>query len=336
MAAELLIDRYARAFLESAAKYGLSRDALCSRPVVPGGRYGPMELAEISRKAKLVSGDEFAGLTPNAVRAGSFELMCEMATLSSTLEDALCRAFRFYSVVTSDVSFRLESEGVDASILMTIETDSSDPHHVLGEWWLLFWHRFSQWLTGEEVVIEEIEFPHQPEVDVSAYCEVMGSSIRFGARQIRLSFPVVVLDRPVVRDLEDLKTFLTPTSVDLANEGRLGLAEALRVKLQAHLQRDQRMPKLEVLAEEFGMCGQTVRRRLEAKGLSYRELKAEVRRKVAMRCLKDGDMPIREVSQRAGFAEPNGLSRAIRSWTGVSPSSYRAMLASGQMSTGSG
>lgn len=58
-------------------------------------------------------------------------------------------------------------------------------------------------------------------------------------------------------------------------------------------------------------------------GVSYRSVKDEVRRSVALRYLEDPSVPIGEVSFRAGFAEPNGLARAIRVWAGVSPSEYR-------------
>jgi len=203
---------------------------------------------------------------------------------------------------------------------------------VLPEWWLLFWQRYGQWLIGEEIPILSAEFAHEPTVTLGDYFHVLGGNCRFGAPATRLCFAAALLDRRVLREVEDLPRFLAPRPVDLVSVDGVetGLAAALRSRLQAHLQRDRVMPKLEVLARELGICGQTLRRRLEAKGLSYRALKAEVRREVALKCLNDDAMPIHEASLRAGFAEPNGLSRAIRSWVGVSPTDYRAMMAAGQ------
>jgi AraC-like DNA-binding protein len=34
-------------------------------------------------------------------------------------------------------------------------------------------------------------------------------------------------------------------------------------------------------------------------------------------------LSIAEVSYRAGYAEPNGLTRALKTWTGISPTTYR-------------
>ncbi|WP_157217373.1 AraC family transcriptional regulator [Flavisphingomonas formosensis] len=332
MAAEALIDHYARAFLESAEARGLRREQLCPDAALDDKRFGQQELAAISRNAKMLMGDEFGGLTEHVVPIGSLQLMCELTTLSRTLGDALNRAFRFYALLTGDVGFALEVKGAVATISMTVADPCRDPRCVLPEWWLLFWQRYGQWLIGEEIPILSVEFEHEPAVALGDYFEVLGGNIRFGTTAARLCFAAPLLDRRVLREVEDLHRFLAPRPVDLVSVDGVetGLAAALRSRLQGHLQRDRVMPKLEVLARELGICGQTLRRRLEAKGLSYRALKAEVRREVALKCLNDDAMPIHEASLRAGFAEPNGLSRAIRSWVGVSPTDYRAMVAAGQ------
>ena len=52
-------------------------------------------------------------------------------------------------------------------------------------------------------------------------------------------------------------------------------------------------------------------------------VKEEVRREAALRWLDHEGLSISEVSYRAGYAEPNGLTRALKSWAGISPSAYR-------------
>ena len=42
-----------------------------------------------------------------------------------------------------------------------------------------------------------------------------------------------------------------------------------------------------------------------------------------MKWLHAGELPIGEVSLRAGFAETNGLTRALKTWTGLSPLDVR-------------
>jgi AraC-like DNA-binding protein len=89
---------------------------------------------------------------------------------------------------------------------------------------------------------------------------------------------------------------------------------------------------MEELAHTFGVSGQTMRRGLKAEGTSYRQVKAEARREVVLNNIADTSLTLSEISVLAGFAETNGLVRAMKSWTGLSPSAYRqaAMEGSGQ------
>jgi AraC-like DNA-binding protein len=77
------------------------------------------------------------------------------------------------------------------------------------------------------------------------------------------------------------------------------------------------------------MSSQTLRRRLQAEWTSYRLVKEEVRREAALCWLARERLSIGEISNRAGFAEPNGLTRALKAWTGLSPSAYRVVLDTG-------
>ncbi|WP_380874462.1 hypothetical protein ACFB49_48110 [Sphingomonas sp. DBB INV C78] len=329
MAAATLIDHYARTFLASAERGGLDPAVVAEGRVPVAGRYDGAALSAISRNAKLLMRDELCGLTAHPLRLGAFELMCEIGTLSETVGDALDRAFRFYATATEDMVFTLADDGEhEAVITAAIPDTGHDPARVLPGWWLVFWQRFAQWLMGEKFAVIAADLPGDPAVPVGEYIEVLGCECVFGTDVARLSFARNVLARRVVRVPADIPRFLAHRPVDMLTVDDVGdgLVTAIRSRMRAHLESHQALPKLETLAEGFGMCGQTLRRRLEAEGSSYRALKADVRREVALLCLHDGSIPISQIAARAGFAEPNGLARAIRSWAGVSPTAYRRMV----------
>ena len=71
------------------------------------------------------------------------------------------------------------------------------------------------------------------------------------------------------------------------------------------------------------MSSQTLRRHLEDEDSSYRIIKEEIRREVVMKWLGNAQISIGEVSRMGGFAEPNGLTRAVKAWIGLSPKAYR-------------
>lgn len=329
MAAAMLIDHYARTFLASAERGGLDPAMVAEGRVPVAGRYDGLALSVISRNAKLMMGDELCGLTAHPLRSGAFALMCEIGTLSATVGEALDRAFRFYAVATEDMALTLADDGAhDAVVTVAIPDTGHDPARMLPGWWLIFWQRFAQWLMGEKFAAIAAELPGEPAVPMREYLEVMGCDCRFGAEVALLRFPRAILARRVVRVPADIPRFLAHRSVDMLTVDDVGdgLVTAIRSRMRAHLESHHALPKLETLAEGLGMCGQTLRRRLEAEGSSYRALKADVRREVALLCLHDGSIPISQIAARAGFAEANGLARAIRAWAGVSPTAYRRMV----------
>jgi AraC-like DNA-binding protein len=46
-----------------------------------------------------------------------------------------------------------------------------------------------------------------------------------------------------------------------------------------------------------------------------------------MKWLSNLTIPIGEVSRMGGFAESNGLTRAVKSWVGMCPTEYRNNIA---------
>jgi AraC-like DNA-binding protein len=97
----------------------------------------------------------------------------------------------------------------------------------------------------------------------------------------------------------------------------------LKQLLRVHLATTQTLLLLEDAAAHYHVSSQTLRRRLQAERTSYRLVKEEVRREAALCWLEQERLSIGEISARAGYAESNGLTRALKAWTGISPSAYR-------------
>jgi AraC-like DNA-binding protein len=338
MAALGLIDRYARSLIQKAASKGYD-NATISRELDidpdsllnPGTRFGPEALMRISRNVKLMMADEFCGFTRTPCRIGAFAMMCEIAALSGTLGDALRRSFQFYALMSDEISFELHVDGDVATLAMSVAHPEFDEYNFLYEWWFIVWTHFASWLIGEELSLLSVEFPHPPGGTLEEYAEVLSPACRFSQAQARVVFPASYLARRLVRSVDDLGAFMSPKSLDLVNVGGVhkSFKALLMAKLRDHLHKTQELLSIEDAATEYGISSQTLRRRLEREGTSYRVLKDEVRREAVMKWLSDADIPIGEISIKAGFAESNALSRALKSWVGVSPSEYRHSVSAG-------
>ena len=72
-------------------------------------------------------------------------------------------------------------------------------------------------------------------------------------------------------------------------------------------------------AAALGTSGRSLRRRLAEEGVSFRELRDEIRREVADELLATEKRPVEEVASRLGYSEAAAFIHAYRRWTGTTP-----------------
>lgn len=83
-------------------------------------------------------------------------------------------------------------------------------------------------------------------------------------------------------------------------------------------------PSLARAAVAAGVSPRTLRRRLAQEGHSFTELVEQARARIALRRLRDGPAPaLNELAREVGYANQATLSRAVRRWTGSTPSDLR-------------
>jgi AraC-like DNA-binding protein len=77
------------------------------------------------------------------------------------------------------------------------------------------------------------------------------------------------------------------------------------------------------IARDLGYSRQTLYRRLKVEGITYEQLLDSLRRRLALRLLREQGLPVKEVAYRLGFSDPAAFSRAFKRWTGSSPGEMR-------------
>jgi AraC-like DNA-binding protein len=77
--------------------------------------------------------------------------------------------------------------------------------------------------------------------------------------------------------------------------------------------------RMEQVARELGYSRQTLYRRLKAEGVTFEQLLDRVRRRAAIRMIREERLPVKDVAFRLGFSDPAAFSRAFKRWTGASP-----------------
>lgn len=76
--------------------------------------------------------------------------------------------------------------------------------------------------------------------------------------------------------------------------------------------------ELNELSQRLNMSEATIQRRLKNEGMSYQQLKNDIRRDTAIEFLTKTEKSIQDISDELNFHDPSAFHRAFKKWTGVS------------------
>jgi AraC-like DNA-binding protein len=150
--------------------------------------------------------------------------------------------------------------------------------------------------------------------------------LRFDQPASAFWFDARRLARRMGRDEHDLQNFVSswPASVIVPQRSDEGIAARVRVHLMASR---PHWSGLEETAAALHMSAPTLQRQLAATQASFKALKDELRRDIAITRLGSGHVGSEELAEELGFADAACFQRAFKAWTGCPPGAYRARLA---------
>ena len=65
--------------------------------------------------------------------------------------------------------------------------------------------------------------------------------------------------------------------------------------------------------------------RLKTEGVTFEQVLDGLRRRLALKLVRDPALPVKELAWRLGFSDPAAFSRAFKRWTGKSPRAFRSL-----------
>lgn len=153
--------------------------------------------------------------------------------------------------------------------------------------------------------------------------EFWSAPVRLGAQAYALEYDAERLDAYVLTPgphrltAADVHRRLAEliTERDAAAAGAPPLAEQVRALLESGVD------DLAQVAQRLGCSVATLRRRLAADGVGFRDLRQQTLGALAARRLEEGWRPA-SVAESLGFSDLRSFSRAFRAWTGNTPSAY--------------
>ncbi|WP_439623732.1 AraC family transcriptional regulator [Shinella sp.] len=310
--------------LECLQRHGVAAAPLLAQVGLPPVITGPIPAEQYGALWHAVArtmDDEFFGEGARPMRAGSFALLCHAILSTVTLEHALRRALRFLRVVLDDPHGELVVEKGLAQIVLK-DSGAMRSAFAYRTFWIIV-HGVNCWLVGRRVPIRWVDFRCSAPPTGTDYRLFFGAPVRFDQPETRLVFDAEFLKLPPIRDERALKDFLrhAPANILVRYRHDLGLSAAIRERL--HATPPAAWPSFEVLAGRMRIAAPSLRRRLRLEGETYRSIKDDLRRALAMEALTDGSTSVAELAADLGFSEPSAFYRAFRKWTGKSPALFR-------------
>lgn len=328
-----IANHFLQASIGGAERQGYTAEALFQEADIAIGKLNqPGQLiteAELTRLIKVVwrnTRDEFMGFAPHTCRNGVFALMADYCLSSITLGAMLKRSARFYSAVCEDIDIELEegagSEDGQVFFRLQLRDSQYDPDHLLQEFLLLMWQRFSCWLADQQIPFAKTVMSYPAPAHDEEYKALFPGGHQFDQHDCGFYMHIKYLQLPIVKSQPDLELFLKESPAFILH--RPGQDESLQAKIRTLLSAYDytAMPGLEGIARELHQTPRTIARKLKDEGNSFRRIKESLRREFAIRLLSTEHLSIAEVSERTGFSEAASFCRAFKRWTGRSPAAW--------------
>ncbi len=318
---------FARVLAARATREGVSAARLrtvlesTGEPVSGAGgsaRISPAQLGALMRLVWRELDDELMGFGRGRHRFGVFALMARQMVNSPTLGEALRFSVQFYNLTSSALRWRLDPQS--GRLYLELADPGEDPEHLLEEFLLLVWHRFSNWLVGERIPLLETGLAFPRPGHAAEYRLMFPGPVSYDHACSFIAFDPDWMASPVIRGRRDLRRYLQRLPDEwFIKQVFDGSASARVLRALTQAQGDL---SLEALAAQWRISSRTLHRQLRRDGNSFRRLREQVRRERAESLLRESNRPVGEVARLVGMTEP-ALSRAFKQWTGLSPMAFR-------------
>ena len=331
---EVTIDSvFVAMLLEGAQIQGLECDHMLLRNGIsrltlekPNTRVPLNAYAAFAREVISSLDDEFLGLTQRKQPLGSFNMMCRSCISARNIERSLKRTAKFWNLFNNAYRHSLEiSEDSAAYTLTVIEGERALNNYVV-EAILSSIHRFHCWLGGQFLPLDLVamDFP-EPSYSEQYRPLFYGAEMSFNNEISRIEFPRRYLELEIVQTPETLDHYLRGTNLSLLYQPKnyRVISDQIRQWLERNIRQGNYRATLKEAAANFQMSQQVLHRRLQAENLSFKEIKMQTRRDLAVKLLIQNKYKIEEIATKVGFSEPSAFIRAFKNWTGSTPLAYR-------------
>ena len=229
----------------------------------------------------------------------------------------------YFQTLYLDASFEFSINENMGTIEFRMDSPFNSSCRHQNEWSLGFFADFISKKRGCRWHPIRTEFMNDAPDNIADLVEIFGGDISFNSDRTAFEFGVEELDFTLNKTDPHLLEILTDRAETL-------MAEVGHLNSFVSMTRLLILEGLELgnansshIARMLDMSRSTFKRRLAKEGGSFRALRKEIIRQVAVDALKNTEVEVGEVAAKLGYSELSAFDRAFKKMVGVSPGGYR-------------
>ena len=290
----------------------------------------PLEtFARISVEIMNALDDEALGLCSKPQRLGSFNMMARACISARSIKRSLRRSANYWNLFENTFEHSVLMSGGRLFYQIEQRPEQLALNSYAWEAILSATHRFHCWLAGQFIPLKAVSLPYPPTpVQNETRRLFYGAQLIFNARQGLIEMDARFTDAEIVQNSDTLDAYLAGANLSLLYQPKnyRVVGDQVRQWLEKNLRQGNSHCTLKQAALHLRMSQQVLHRRLQNESTSFKEVKMQTRRDIAIHLLSQGRHRIEEIAYRVGFSEPSAFIRAFKSWTGETPLMYRQRL----------
>ena len=278
------------------------------------------------------SGDPDFGLhfgeQSNTLLSG--HLLYAMMMNCENVAQAIEKNFRYHNLITDIIRPVMKVRNSLARMTWEIGHPALSHERHFSESVLALFVSMLRYLTGGQIKLTEVRFAHTAPGKIAEHERIFQAPMRFGQKSSEILLSKSCLNHPVLlsnpRIMEGLEKLVQQAlqrayAVDSWKEK---VAQRLFKALLRETQSD-----IEAVAGHLAITPRNLQLKLQKEGTSFRKLRDEVRKEIAVGYLKEDNDSICEIALLLGFADQSAFQHAFKRWTGKTPGEYRRHLIRG-------
>ena len=176
----------------------------------------------------------------------------------------------------------------------------------------------TRWSTGDAFRPDHLRFRHDAQDHPRRYHDKLGLPVHFNRADNALVFSADQLELPLIHANPALCRHLRGLADDLL--ARLD-SQSLGARVSTLVRDHPRWGK-ERIAEQLGMSGRHLIRKLADEGTSFKLLRDTLLQDLAEQALADGART-GQIAEDLGFSDESAFAKAFKRWTGSTPARFR-------------